>query len=417
MTEWYLGIDLTRQSVQISCYNDEMDEPETISQIANTQKYQIPVCLCKKKGVGQWYFGEEAKQAAYSTDAILIEDIYTPALQKDKIYADGESLDAVALFGLFLQKAIAMISEKYQMQEIAKITFTVRESSQQVIELIDAMDSYLPVEKQHISLQDYKESFYYYALSAKQELYTHDVVLFDYDENHTMSWMYLEINHTTQPKVVVVKQQIEEKFGISALGFRKKDEDKDQLFCQLAEEIFQGKIISCVYLIGDGFDGEWMKESTKYLCRGRRVFLGKNLYTKGACFSAKQQKNPEWPFVFLGESKTRANVCLFVLSSGKNQLITLVSAGENWYETSGQEEVILENDNVLKLILKAPDHSATKEESLVLNGLPERENRTTRLLIEARPESEQMIKIRIKDLGFGEFFPSSKLVWEYRITI
>ena len=34
-------------------------------------------------------------------------------------------------------------------------------------------------------------------------------------------------------------------------------------------------------LTGDGFDGDWMKEVFRVLGPNRRVFVGKNLYTKG----------------------------------------------------------------------------------------------------------------------------------------
>ena len=45
---------------------------------------------------------------------------------------------------------------------------------------------------------------------------------------------------------------------------------------------------SCAYLTGEAFSKEWAKESLAFLCRRRKVFLGQNLYTKGACHASME---------------------------------------------------------------------------------------------------------------------------------
>ena len=79
--------------------------------------------------------------------------------------------------------------------------------------------------------------------------------------------------------------------------------------------------------------------------------------------------------------------------------------------------MILEEGNEITIVLRAPDGSATKEEVLTLNGLPERPKKTTRLLIEAKPLTKEMIFITVTDEGFGSLFPSSMLRWEFKLTI
>ena len=67
----------------------------------------------------------------------------------------------------------------------------------------------------------------------------------------------------------------------------------------ILKDCFRGHIVSSVYLTGDGFDGDWMKQSVAFLCQGRRAFVGKNLYSKGACYAAlcsEQQEN--WDYVY-----------------------------------------------------------------------------------------------------------------------
>ena len=56
-------------------------------------------------------------------------------------------------------------------------------------------------------------------------------------------------------------------------------------FADIVERVFAGKIISAVYLLGNGFDGDWLKVSLQKLCRNRKVFAGKDMYSRGACYA------------------------------------------------------------------------------------------------------------------------------------
>ena len=52
--KFVVGYDLGREYAQISyCAMDESD-PQTVSSVAGTEQYNIPVVLCKRKGVNQW---------------------------------------------------------------------------------------------------------------------------------------------------------------------------------------------------------------------------------------------------------------------------------------------------------------------------------------------------------------------------
>ena len=52
-----------------------------------------------------------------------------------------------------------------------------------------------------------------------------------------------------------------------------------------------------------------------------------------------------------------------------------------------------------------------------LSDLPERKPKTTRLRISAKPVSDSKVKIKIRDLGFGEIVKSSDLTWEYTMSL
>ena len=63
-----------------------------------------------------------------------------------------------------------------------------------------------------------------------------------------------------------------------------------------------------------------MKESLSFFVQGRRVFMGKNLYSKGACYAAAGKCMTEensWQFVYMGDNEMKVNVSLKVQSQGK----------------------------------------------------------------------------------------------------
>jgi hypothetical protein len=48
----------------VSYYQLNMAEPETVSTIAGSEHYQIPTLLAKRRGIGQWYYGDDARKMA-----------------------------------------------------------------------------------------------------------------------------------------------------------------------------------------------------------------------------------------------------------------------------------------------------------------------------------------------------------------
>ena len=184
------------------------------------------------------------------------------------------------------------------------------------------------------------------------------------------------------------------------------------------EQIFAHRQVSSVYLVGDGFEGDWMKQSLAILCRGRRAFLGQNLFSKGACYvAAIHDPKTAWPFVYMGENEMKFNLSLAVSDRGKNTVLNLVSAGKNWFELHNVCEVILSGSPQISFLKQLPSSRQPETQTVDLTDLPIRPDRTTRLRITADPVSDDKIEIEIRDLGFGELFPASDRVWNCTIKM
>lgn len=156
------------------------------------------------------------------------------------------------------------------MMPLAKLVICLDKVSVEYMELFSAIMVKLGIETDKLLLIDRRESFYYYALSQEPETFLHDVVMFDYTESDMVSCRLRRNMHTT-PQVINLDQK----------NHGKLLDQKDGEFQKIAQNVVDGQVVSAVYLIGDGFDGDWMKASLQYLCHTRKVFVGKNLYSKG----------------------------------------------------------------------------------------------------------------------------------------
>ena len=89
---FYLGIDLDDQYAVISSYELNKKEPETFSAIAGSEIYQIPALITKKKGIGQWFVGEEAVRHAIAQGEEANGRLLSRAVGGEKVFVDGEPL-------------------------------------------------------------------------------------------------------------------------------------------------------------------------------------------------------------------------------------------------------------------------------------------------------------------------------------
>ncbi len=403
----YIGLDVGTKYAMISCYTVDMKEPETISKVAGSEVFQIPFLLYKRKGIGQWFYGEEAALMAKGSHEPVLDDLYVRALQKEEVVLEEQRYSYLELLTLFFKKMLMLPAKLDPNVEIEQLVVTTESISHENMELFAEVMEKLDFTPGHFAVIDYTESFYYYALSQKQELWLHDAVLFDYRKTD-LTYYYMERNTKTTPQLVTIK---EKNFG-PLIG------KKDTAFLDVLSEAFGKRIYSSVYLTGDGFDGGWMETSLRYLCSGRRVFLGKNLYSKGACYAASINGEVQpWKFVYMGENELKLNISLKVHTMGEMAFYSLISAGENWYEAAGECEILLSGTPELDFWLQAADSREAKINTLELTDLPQRPDRMSRLRIMAKPLSGTSVKVTIRDLGFGEIYRSSDKSWEYTMEL
>ena len=402
-----LGIDLNDRYAMVSYYQLNMNEPETVSTIAGSENYQIPTILAKRRGLGQWFYGDDAKKMAKTSEVICVDSLLKRAVNGESIRMEEDSYDAWELLALFLKRIMDLPLKLGTVPCIDRVVLSVDKLSKENMEVFWKIAPKLGLLPEQFMVIDHKESFYYFALSQPESLWIHDVFLFENDGKN-LFYYGLKRDTRTTPQVVSIRESIKNPM----------DENKDHEFLGILQRAFENQIVSTVYLVGDGFDGGWMRDSLTFLCRNRRAFLGNNLYSKGACFAGfVREHNENWKCIYMGENEMKFNLSLKVRDRGNLAFHTLISAGKNWFETKGECEVILAGNAEIDFWKQLPNSREAVIETLELTDLPSRPERTTRLRITATPISDEKIEVQIRDLGFGEIYRSTDKTWKYIMTM
>jgi len=405
-----IGYDLSDEYAQISYGYPGKTEPETLSLVAGEEQYNIPVCLFKRTEVNQWFFGKEARNYALVEEGTIFENLLELATTGEEVVAGEEKFDPIALLALFVKRSLSLMNKELKKVKPDVIMFTVPVLTPRVVEVLEQMTLLLDMSETKVFFQGREESIYHYVIKQSQPLWKEDVIVYDFSDDKLRSFRFLR-NQKTTPVVTFV--ECEEH------AVRKNDDDLDMRFQEVAKETLRLKKVSSVYLIGEGFNGNWCRESIRELCMGRRVFRGNNLFSKGACYAAMEHgnKSPDKGMIFLGKDKLKANVGMQVARGWEESYLALLNGGESWYESKKECQIILTEENAFSIIITPLDGRNVKTIEIVLDGLPQRSAKMTRLKIKVFMVKEDCMQINVTDMGFGDYEKSSGLNFEQQISL
>ncbi|MDD2979082.1 MAG: DUF5716 family protein [Hespellia sp.] len=405
-----IGYDLSEKSCQISYYNDNQLEPETLE--VDTDNFQIPLMIGKIRDT--WVYGKEAKRMGtikegYSTAHLLEKSIHGETVQFGE-----ENFESVQLLGKFIELSLASF------EQIDGIVFSVPRMTEELANILRGIATRMNIPKNHIYTQDYKESFCNYLFYQPKELWQFDAALFYCDRNEMCAYMLRKLKgdwdsgKTTFVTVdEVARAHMKELAAVYPVLNEDKAKDADAVFCKFVQSVFDKRIVSSVFLTGEGFENEWYPNSLRVLCNGRRAFIGNNLYSKGACYTAYRKmfvhmENP----VYLAEGKLTDQITLNMRVKGQDVAYPLVSWGAHWYESDNEIEVLLADTSDIEIHIESLIKGTVDTEVISLEALPKRTEYSLRLRIETVFIDEKTCKLIVRDIGFGEFYPPTDFLVE-----
>ncbi|MDF2905527.1 MAG: hypothetical protein K0R34_848 [Herbinix sp.] len=413
----FVGYDLCEDYTQISCYSYKSGEPIPISVREEDERNLIPTALCVNSVTKQWLFGEDAIRCGTDNAGILVNNLLDKLIKGVEVRIYDQTFSPVSLMEKYLRKTLMLIKRYFPTEQISKIVVTVRNAQPALVEGIYAALAILGLERDRVVIMSHSGAYLYYALSQDKSLWMNDVGLFDFSEEGLLFYQ-IKLNRKTKPMIACLnKTDYSHILNDKTLSIQK--DNLAYTFENIANTALYKKLVTTLYLSGTGFDGGWAEEVIRSLCVGRRVFLGQNLFTKGACYAAKElcgdRKLEE--FILLNEEMIASTVAVRVYKDTKFQEVCLASAGETWYEVNKSIEVIQEGETELELILKNIMTREVIRERIRLTKLTDRPDRMTRLQIKVTCKDQSIAVVTVNDLGFGEFYPETGCILEAMIEI
>lgn len=412
-----VGIDIGERTTQINCFDFTSYEPVSIGRnIGGERKYEIPTALAVDTRKGEWYWADE--EIEDPEHVIFFHYLLADVMRGDTITVGEYSVESHQVLKRFLVKVLSILTEYYPKDKIRKLVITVADKKEKFVRMLQKIGEELNFPPGVLVVQNHRQSYMYYAISQPKELWVNNVGLFELD-NGRLTYLQINIDRKTIPYIIGVTEK-DLSDGIDWEGLEKQGAEKiSYAFLNAANTALHKQYVTTVYVTGKGFEKEWAGETLKELCTGRRVFSGQNLFTKGACYAARELSGQGklTDCLFLDEDMIASNVSLRLYTDARMQDILVAKAGSVWNEVDTSVDVIPDDEEEIQITIQNILKHETRAHMLSLSGFSGRENKMTRFTIRIRFADSKTCIVTLKDNGFGEFCPSSNRVWERNIAI
>lgn len=339
--------------------------------------------------------------------------------------------------GILIRLARTCLTQKEVYLALSRSAFLViclEEVTLEIVQQLNRLAAELSIQSDKVICLDREECFFGYSVRQPEELWKNACMICEFTGEY-MRTLILEASRRDNP----VKTQVFVKEYPDMTDYHVPEEKlsegqkrkMDQEFLNILSGIFSEHVIDTVYLIGDVFEDDWYEASLQVLCRDRRVFLGDNLYSKGACYCGRMRLETESRYRYASAQKLAVNVGLNAFVGGKGICQPLLEMGTNWYEAETECEFYLNRDMSFSLKVTSDELSARtgpvpglpsrtkaeKEVVVTLDGLPARPDKASRIHLRVYCPRAGVVRLIMEDLGFGEFYPATHKTWEEEFSL
>lgn len=392
-----LGLDLCDAYTQLVCDRGE-------------KSWTLPTVICKKKEEDVWLVGEAAYASALKGDGVIVDKLVKLVKKDGTATIMNIKYGGMQLMVQFLVQVLALAKKEYQTEKIRKLVITVSKVETRILECLKQCGDYLGLEPGGLHIVSHTESFMYYVLSQKREVWTNQVGMFDLSEDGLYYYEMKMQRGMRQSTVVAEWERMEESFDLDILNSPPGGRMADKILCSCSSRLIQKKLYSSIFLTGKGFGNlDWAENFMKLICNRRKVYMEDTLFARGAACQGADllREKTDYPYTYICEGRLNCSVSMKVLSKGQDSQLFLAKAGEVWYEAGADVEMILDHQDYLEFMITPLDSKKKKMMRMMLEGFPRRDDKTLRVLVQVEFLDERTMSVTVKDQGFGDFFPST----------
>lgn len=402
-----IGLDLNDDYTQISCYEEE-------------KSWTIPTVICRRKEEEVWLTGEEAYAATLLGEGVIVDKLLKLTAKDGTSTIGGICYSGSTLLKLFISRILEYPMKEFGCRQVAQLVISLQNVDARLTDSLMYCADFLEIPRERVHVISHTESFIYYVLSQKKELWTNQVGLFELSAGR-LCYYEMKVQRGMRRNMVQAEaQNQEEAFNLDILNSPSGSRLADKILCACGEKLMARKLFSTVLLTGRGFERQdWAPGFMKLACNRRKVFVESFLFSRGAAYKGQDylHEGTSYPYVFICEGRLKSDVSLKVLRRGRENQLVVASCGDSWYEAKSSVDLIVDGQDEIEIMITPLDSRKKKLVRVPLTGFPARPPRTTRVELNVGFTDEHTMIMVIRDKGFGELFPASDAVVRQEVTI
>lgn len=402
-----IGLDLNDDYTRICCYDKD-------------KSWTIPTVICRKKEEETWLAGEQAYACTLIGEGVIVDKLLKMVGKDGTSTIGGIRYTGSGLLNIFIQKMLEYPKQEFHEEQVAQLVISLQKIDVKIMDSLMYCADFLGIPRERVHVISHMESFVYYVLSQKKELWTNQVGLFDLSSQR-LCYYEMKVQRGMKKNMVQADfEDMEEAFNLDILETPSGSRLADRILCACGERLLTKKLFSSIFLTGKGFDRQdWAGEFMKLVCYRRKVFAEPVLFARGAAYKGADylQSATSYPYIFICEGRLKSEVSMKVQRNGREGQLVVASYGDNWYESKSTMEFILDGQNEVEFTVTPLDVKKKKLVRIPLTGFPNRPPRTTRIQMSLAFLNDKTMMTVIRDKGFGELFPASGAVVKQEVTL
>lgn len=425
MDKLILGFDLCDDVTKISRYRPDNMNPADISFPQADDRTVIQTALGRRKGQEGWLVGKEAYEAVLEGGGTVVDKLLTLLAGKERVAVGDQRYTPEELLCTYIGTLLETVYKEAGCRDIGRLVFTLEKTEPVVMDSITHCMDHLGVARENISIINHTEAYLYFVLRQPKAAFDSRAMLLDWSGSELYCYE-LNLIRGVNPQVLKASRQLLET-NLSQDGMDNETHRKmvDFTIKRHMEKLLDHRAISAFFVSGKAMEtcAEWGKGFLSTLSNSgrlrRSIFFESNIFAKGAVIAANNELHGRmaYPYTIICEGRVGASIWIDTSLKGSKKEVPLVKEGTNWYECRTTTDLLLDEVNYIRLKIKRTGEKLIMFENISLDAFPKRPSKTTRVRLILSFTSEHVAMVRVQDLGFGEFFPSSGIVVKKEIRI